>query len=117
MQQYHNRRAVLLRFSGWQVMQSSNVYSKLGERLGLSDHQAVLTLMLQKIATNLKVYGSSEQLVHLTLSLFQVRDGAGVCAGDVRAVSLCSVQLCWCACAYVRVRVSSQLLVHPTPIV
>jgi hypothetical protein len=28
-------------------MQSSNVYSKLGERLGLVDHQAVLTLMLQ----------------------------------------------------------------------
>jgi hypothetical protein len=56
-----------------QVMQSSNVYSKLGERLGLADHQAVLTLMLQKIATNLKVYGSSEGLVHLTLGLFQVR--------------------------------------------
>jgi exportin-7 len=54
-------------------MQSSNVYSKLGERLGLTDHQAVLTLMLQKIATNLKVYGSSEGLVHLTLGLFQVR--------------------------------------------
>ncbi|WIA44165.1 hypothetical protein OEZ86_010498 [Tetradesmus obliquus] len=53
------------------VMQSSNVYSKLGERLGLADHQAVLTLMLQKIATNLKVYGSSEGLVHLTLTLFQ----------------------------------------------
>jgi hypothetical protein len=33
----------------------------------------VLTLMLQKIATNLKVYGSSEGLVHLTLGLFQVR--------------------------------------------
>jgi hypothetical protein len=54
-------------------MQSSNVYSKLGERMGLVDHQAVLTVMLQKVATNLKVYGSSEQLVHLTLGLFQVR--------------------------------------------
>lgn len=55
-----------------QVMQSSNVYSKLNAQLGLADHQAVLTLMLQKIATNLKVYGQSEQLVHLTLGLFQV---------------------------------------------
>jgi exportin-7 len=59
-------------------MQSSNVYSKLGERLGLVDHQAVLTLMLQKIATNLKVYGSSEGLVHLTLGLFQVSLGKNV---------------------------------------
>lgn len=55
-----------------QVMQSSSVYAKLNERLGLADHQGVLTLMLGKVATNLKVYGNSEQLVHLTLSLFQV---------------------------------------------
>lgn len=53
-------------------MQSSNVYSKLKQQLGLADHQAVLTLMLQKVATNLKVYGQSEHLVHLTLGLFQV---------------------------------------------
>jgi exportin-7 len=57
-----------------QVMQSSSVYARLGERQGLTDHQAVLTVMLQKIATNLKVYGSSEQLVHLTLALFRVRE-------------------------------------------
>lgn len=60
-------------------MQSSNVYSKLGERMGLADHQAVLTVMLQKVATNLKVYGGSEGLVHLTLALFQVRS-RGCCA-------------------------------------
>lgn len=49
------------------------MYARLGECQGLVDHQAVLTVMLQKIATNLKVYGSSEQLVHLTLALFRVR--------------------------------------------
>lgn len=63
-----------------QVMQSSSVYARLGERLGLTDHQAVLTVMLQKVATNLKVYGSSEQLVHLTLALFWV---SGRCFGLV----------------------------------
>jgi hypothetical protein len=31
-----------------------------------------LTLMLSKIAIHLKVYGGSEQLVHLTLALFRV---------------------------------------------
>jgi exportin-7 len=56
-------------------MQSSSVYARLGEAQGLSDHQAVLTLMLSKIATNLKVYGGSEQLVHLTLALFRVSVG------------------------------------------
>ncbi|KAF8061166.1 XPO7 [Scenedesmus sp. PABB004] len=58
-------------YIGEQVMQSSNVYSRLGERLGLADHAAVLGVMLAKVATNLKVYGASEQLVHLTLGLFQ----------------------------------------------
>uniref|UniRef100_A0A383V5G5 Exportin-7/Ran-binding protein 17 TPR repeats domain-containing protein n=1 Tax=Tetradesmus obliquus TaxID=3088 RepID=A0A383V5G5_TETOB len=40
---FQNFRKVYI---GEQVMQSSTVYSKLGERLGLADHQAVLTLML-----------------------------------------------------------------------
>jgi hypothetical protein len=34
---------LLLRLQHSQVMQSSNEYGKLGERLGLADHQAVLT--------------------------------------------------------------------------
>lgn len=58
-------------YIGEQVMHSSKVYNQLAEHLGLADHLAVLNIMLAKIATNLKVYGSSEDLVHLTLSLFQ----------------------------------------------
>jgi exportin-7 len=53
-------------------MHSSKVYTKLQERLGLSDHLALLNLMLAKIATNLRVYGKAEELVHATLNLFQV---------------------------------------------
>mmetsp|Transcript_8801 Transcript_8801/g.18815 ORF Transcript_8801/g.18815 Transcript_8801/m.18815 type:complete len:1064 (-) Transcript_8801:979-4170(-) len=58
-------------YIGEQVMHSSKVYTKLQERLGLADHQAVLNVMLTKVAKNLQVYGSSEELVHLTLTLFQ----------------------------------------------
>jgi len=58
-------------YIGEQVMHSSKVYGRLGERLGLTDHPAVLNVMLAKVAKNLQVYGSSEQLVHLTLTLFQ----------------------------------------------
>lgn len=32
-----------------------------------------MNVMLSKIATNLKVYGSSEDVVEATLALFQVR--------------------------------------------
>lgn len=56
-------------------MHSSRVYSRLSEGLGLAGHLGVLTIMLAKIAVNLKVYGQSEQLVHLTLTLFQVSNG------------------------------------------
>eukprot|EP00877_Chromochloris_zofingiensis_P005215 jgi/Chrzof1/14695/Cz09g12110.t1 len=58
-------------YIGEQVMHSSRVYSRLSEGLGLAGHLGVLTIMLAKIAVNLKVYGQSEQLVHLTLTLFQ----------------------------------------------
>lgn len=58
-------------YIGEQVMHSSFVYSRLGERTGLGDHLAVLSQMLSKVATNLRAYGRSEQLVHLTLQLFQ----------------------------------------------
>lgn len=58
-------------YIGEQVMHSSKVYTRLQEALGLADHTAVLNTMLSKIAKNLQVYGSSEELVHLTLMLFQ----------------------------------------------
>jgi exportin-7 len=64
-------------YIGEQVMHSSFVYGKLSERLpGITDHNGVLQLMLNKIAINLQQYGESEALVHATLCLFQV--GAGV---------------------------------------
>jgi hypothetical protein len=49
------------------------VYTRLSERLGLSDHLLVLNVMLAKIATNLKVYGACDDVVTPTLALFQVR--------------------------------------------
>lgn len=49
------------------------VYVRLSERLGLSDHLMVLNVMLSKIATNLKVYGSCDEVITLTLGLFQVQ--------------------------------------------
>lgn len=48
------------------------VYTRLSERLNMSDHLMVLNVMLGKIAINLKVYGSCEDVIALTLSLFQV---------------------------------------------
>ena len=48
------------------------MYTRLSERLGLTDHLMVLNIMLGKIATNLKVYGSCDAVIQLTLDLFQV---------------------------------------------
>ncbi|CAK0751589.1 hypothetical protein CVIRNUC_002079 [Coccomyxa viridis] len=58
-------------YIGEQVMHSSKVYTKLQERLGLKDHAMVLNVMLSKIATNLKVYGSCDDIITQTLNLFQ----------------------------------------------
>uniref|UniRef100_A0A7S1SV05 Exportin-7/Ran-binding protein 17 TPR repeats domain-containing protein n=1 Tax=Tetraselmis chuii TaxID=63592 RepID=A0A7S1SV05_9CHLO len=58
-------------YVGEQAMHSSKVYTRLNERLGLSDHLMVLNVVLGKIATNLKVYGAAEEIIHLTLNLFQ----------------------------------------------
>lgn len=52
--------------------ESQQVYSRLTERLGMTDHLMVLNAMLGKIAVNLKVYGPVEDLIQQTLSLFQV---------------------------------------------
>lgn len=56
---------------------AAQVYTRLNERLGLSDHLMVLNVMLAKIATNLKAFGSCEEVVEQTLNLFQARGGAG----------------------------------------
>ena len=49
------------------------VYTRLSERLNMNDHLMVLNIMLGKIAVNLKVYSSSEDVIQQTLSLFQAR--------------------------------------------
>eukprot|EP00891_Asterochloris_glomerata_P007395 jgi/Astpho2/7395/fgenesh1_pm.00114_%23_12_t len=58
-------------YVGEQVMHSSKVYTCLSERVGLRDHEQVLNVMLGKIGTNLKSFGACEEVVTLTLSLFQ----------------------------------------------
>ncbi|DBA92724.1 hypothetical protein WJX77_011928 [Trebouxia sp. C0004] len=57
-------------YVGEQVVHSSKVYVRLTERLGLRDHLMVLTVMLTKICTNLKVFGSADYVIQDTLSLF-----------------------------------------------
>ena len=49
------------------------VYVRLSERLGLRDHLTVLTVILSKIGTNLKVFGSADDVIQDTLTLFSVR--------------------------------------------
>lgn len=58
-------------YVGEQVMHSSKVYGRLGERLGLTDHLAVLNVMLGRIAANLKLMSAAEEVVEATLALFQ----------------------------------------------
>ena len=58
------------------------VYTRLNERLGLADHLLVLNVMLTKIGTNLKVFGSCEDVVEQTLTLFQARTHAGLVPAD-----------------------------------
>ncbi len=49
------------------------VDTRLGERLGVKDHLAVLNVMVQKIAVNLKAFAACEEVITHTLALFQVR--------------------------------------------
>lgn len=60
-----------------QVLKSSScffvqVYVRLNERLGLRDHLMVLTVMLTKICTNLKVFSCAEDVIQDSLTLFSV---------------------------------------------
>lgn len=57
-------------YVGETVMHTSRVYQKLKERVGLGDHLAVVAVMVNKIATNLKVYGGIEDVIDKTLVLF-----------------------------------------------
>ncbi len=50
---------------------SKQLYGRLNELLGLQDHLMVLNMIVGKIATNLKCYAQSEEVIEQTLNLFQ----------------------------------------------
>eukprot|EP00242_Pyramimonas_sp_CCMP2087_P001295 CAMPEP_0198228690 /NCGR_PEP_ID=MMETSP1445-20131203/113729_1 /TAXON_ID=36898 /ORGANISM="Pyramimonas sp., Strain CCMP2087" /LENGTH=1057 /DNA_ID=CAMNT_0043909107 /DNA_START=452 /DNA_END=3625 /DNA_ORIENTATION=+ len=58
-------------YVGEQAMHSSKVYTRLSERMGLSDHLMVLNITVSKIATNLKCFAACDEVVEMTLNLFQ----------------------------------------------
>ena len=66
------------------------VYTCLSERVGLRDHEQVLNVMLGKIGTNLKSFGACEEVVTLTLSLFQVL--AQLCVRMLCSTVFCHAQ-------------------------
>ncbi|KAJ4956852.1 hypothetical protein NE237_013635 [Protea cynaroides] len=57
-------------YVGDQAMHSSKLYAHLSELLGLHDHLLLLNVIVGKIATNLKCYTESEEVIDHTLSLF-----------------------------------------------
>ncbi|XP_073110621.1 uncharacterized protein [Elaeis guineensis] len=57
-------------YVGDQAVHSSRLYSRLSELLGLNDHLVLLNVIIGKIATNLKHYTESEEVIGHTLSLF-----------------------------------------------
>ncbi|GMH42848.1 hypothetical protein BSKO_10767 [Bryopsis sp. KO-2023] len=58
-------------YVGEQVMMSSKVFMRLGDNVGLKTHNAVLEIMVKKVALNLQMYGSCEDVINATLNLFQ----------------------------------------------
>ncbi|XP_074643906.1 exportin-7-like [Tubulanus polymorphus] len=56
-------------YVGDQVQKASKVYRRLSEVLGLNDEPMVLSVFIGKIITNLKFWGSSEQIISKTLQL------------------------------------------------
>ncbi|KAK3039445.1 hypothetical protein RJ639_029244 [Escallonia herrerae] len=58
-------------YVGDQAMQSSKqLYTRFSELLGLNDHLLVLNVIVGKIATNLKCYPESDEVINHTLNLF-----------------------------------------------
>ncbi|XP_021639387.2 uncharacterized protein LOC110634618 isoform X4 [Hevea brasiliensis] len=52
------------------VHSSKQLYARLSELLGLHDHLVLLNVIVGKIATNLKCYTESEEVIDHTLNLF-----------------------------------------------
>ncbi|KAI3445190.1 hypothetical protein Pfo_001855 [Paulownia fortunei] len=57
-------------YVGDQAMHSSKLYARLSDLIGLNDHLLLLDFFVRKIATNLKCYTESEEVIDQTLSLF-----------------------------------------------
>ncbi|KAE9603461.1 hypothetical protein Lalb_Chr11g0061181 [Lupinus albus] len=57
-------------YVGDQAIHSSKLYARLSELVGLHDHLLLLNVIIGKIATNLKCYTESEEVIDHTLSLF-----------------------------------------------
>ncbi|EYB96769.1 hypothetical protein Y032_0147g2599 [Ancylostoma ceylanicum] len=54
-----------------QITKSSPVYDKLNSELGVSDETDMLSVIVQKILTNLKYWATNEQILELSLSLLK----------------------------------------------
>ncbi|KAK6045414.1 hypothetical protein COOONC_17081 [Cooperia oncophora] len=54
-----------------QITKSSPVYDKLNTELGVSDETDMLSVIVQKILTNLKYWATNEQILELSLSLLK----------------------------------------------
>ncbi|VDO92550.1 unnamed protein product [Haemonchus placei] len=54
-----------------QITKSSPVYDKLNTELGISDETDMLSVIVQKILTNLKYWATNEQILELSLSLLK----------------------------------------------
>ncbi|KAL4714799.1 hypothetical protein ACJJTC_002658 [Scirpophaga incertulas] len=66
-------------YVGEQVQKNSKVYRRLNEVLGLYDETQLLSVLMRKIITNLKFWGSSEQIIAKTLGLLSELSGGYSC--------------------------------------
>ncbi|GAB4851808.1 hypothetical protein Ancab_031207 [Ancistrocladus abbreviatus] len=57
-------------YVGDQAAHAAKLYVRLSELLGLHDHLMVLSVIVRKLATNLKCYSESKDVIDETLSLF-----------------------------------------------
>lgn len=69
-------------YVGEQATSSSKVYVRLGERLHLTDHLAVLSVLVNKIVSNLKHRSECAEVTEKTLALFSDLAG-GYCSGKL----------------------------------
>ena len=69
-------------YVGDQATSSSKVYTRLHEKLGLSDHLAVLQVLVNKIVSNLKHRSEVGEVTEKTLALFSDLAG-GYCSGKL----------------------------------